>query len=142
MKSLKKYGVVITSIVFIVGAIAATEPSPQQPRFKNLKVLPKDISPQALDSVMDHFKEALGVKCGYCHERNDSTKHMDFASDAKPEKDMARHMMIMTAGINEKYFNFNNDKIVPQTVGCYTCHRGSPMPLSADTSTVNRMQKR
>ncbi|MEO5942498.1 MAG: c-type cytochrome [Ferruginibacter sp.] len=138
MKNFKKYAIVITVIVFIVSAFAAIEPGNKPPRFKNLKVLPQDITPQALDSVMDHFKEALGVKCGYCHERNDSTKHMDFASDAKPEKDIARHMMIMASGINEKYFNFNNEKIAPQTITCYTCHRGSPMPMSMDTSAVRK----
>jgi hypothetical protein len=46
--------------------------------------------------------------------------------------------MIMASGINEKYFNFNDEKVVPQTITCYTCHRGNPKPLSMDTSTVRR----
>jgi hypothetical protein len=103
-----------------------------------LKVLPKNISDKALDKIMDNFKAALGVKCGYCHERNDSTKHFDYASDAKPEKNIARKMMIMTAGINDKYFNFNHEKIAPKTITCITCHRGSPMPISVDSSTVSK----
>ncbi len=138
MKKYKNYAIILTSIIFIVFAFAAIEPSAKPPKFKNLKILPQDITPEALDSVMDNFKAALGVNCGYCHAKNDTTRHLDFASDAKPEKEIARHMMIMTAGINEKYFNYNDEKVVPQTIGCYTCHRGSPMPISFDTAAVHK----
>jgi hypothetical protein len=72
------------------------------------------------------------VKCNFCHAPSaDSTSHrLDFASDAKPEKDIARHMFKMTAKINKKYFSFNKDdqgKTVP-SVTCMTCHRSSPHP--------------
>ena len=127
MKNYKKTFFIITSILFIIIAFAAVEPN--QHKFKNLKVLPKNISDEGLDSVMDNFKVALGVKCGYCHQRNDSTKKFDFASDAKPEKLIARKMMLMTLGINKKYFNSNKEKVVPQTITCITCHRGNPMPM-------------
>jgi hypothetical protein len=41
----------------------------QQEAFKakNLKVLPKNISKEDLDKVMDGFKASLGVRCNYCH---------------------------------------------------------------------------
>jgi len=81
---------------------------------------------------MDGFKEALGVKCNFCHapEADSSSHHLDFASDAKPEKNIARHMMKMTAKINKKYFSFNKDEsgnTVP-AISCITCHRGNPHP--------------
>jgi hypothetical protein len=51
---------------------------------KNLKVLPKNISKEKLDTIMDGFKDALGVKCGHCHAaQKDNPRKLDFASDAK-----------------------------------------------------------
>ena len=74
------------------------------PKFKNLQILPKDISDHDLDSVMHHFSQALGVKCNFCHVRNEEEKKMDFASDEKPEKKIARKMMLMAIDINKNYF--------------------------------------
>ena len=100
---------------------------------RNLKVLPKNISNEKLDSIMMSFEKALGVKCDFCHSKtkNDPEK-FDHASDAKPEKEIARKMMIMTNEINKKYFNFNNieDPEIIQSVLCITCHRGEPHPES------------
>ena len=75
-----------------------------EPHFKNLQILPKDISGHDLDSVMHHFTAALGVKCNFCHVRDEEAKKMDFASDAKPEKKVARKMMLMAIDINKNYF--------------------------------------
>ncbi len=36
--------------------------TPYNEKFKNLKILPKDITKDQLDSVMDHFRGSLGVK--------------------------------------------------------------------------------
>jgi hypothetical protein len=95
-------------------------------------VLPKDISHDDLDKIMDSFKDALGVKCNFCHapSADSSNHHLDFASDAKPEKTAARHMYKMVGKINKKFFSMNKDAngaIVP-TVTCMTCHHGSPHP--------------
>ncbi len=121
----------IVFISFIVFGIAATTPPAENPN-KNLKVLPKNISHEDLDKIMDGFKEALGVKCNFCHAPSADTAshHLDFPSDAKPEKDIARHMMKMTAKINKKYFSFNKDEAgkMVQTISCITCHRGNPHP--------------
>lgn len=74
------------------------------PEFKNLQILSKDISEHDLDSVMHHFSQSLGVKCNFCHVRNEDAKKMDFASDEKPEKNIARKMMLMAIDINKDYF--------------------------------------
>lgn len=74
------------------------------PEFKNLQILPKDISEHDLDSVMHHFSQSLGVKCNFCHVRNEDAKKMDFPSDEKPEKNIARKMMLMAIDINKNYF--------------------------------------
>jgi hypothetical protein len=121
-----------------------------QPRFQNLKILPKDISKDDLDSVMHHFTASLGVKCNYCHVRDEAMKRMDFASDEKPEKLIARKMMLMSIGINTKYFKDIEEEMSKKKdfdmttkriaidgdsvknmlsyVTCYTCHHGDPHP--------------
>src|ERR1700749_3018575 len=95
--------------------IAASLPQqPQQgppPKAANLKVLPKNISHKDLDHIMDEWAESLGVHCNFCHARNEQTNHMDFASDAKPEKEMARLMFLMTAKINKKFFKAEKDSL-------------------------------
>ena len=75
-----------------------------EPHFKNLQILSKDISDHDLDSVMHHFSASLGVRCNFCHVMNQDAKKMDFASDDKPEKNIARKMMLMAIGINKTYF--------------------------------------
>jgi Photosynthetic reaction centre cytochrome C subunit len=107
-------------------------PMDDNPPKRNLKVLPKDISHEDLGKVMDVWKTSLGVKCGFCHApvADSTSHHLDFASDAKPEKNIARHMFRMTAKINKKYFSFDKDdkgNAIP-AISCMTCHRGSPHP--------------
>jgi hypothetical protein len=116
---------------FMIIGMAATRPSDDKPK-RNLKVLPKDISHDDLDKVMDSWKAALGVKCNFCHapSKDSTSRHLDFASDAKPEKGIARHMFRMTAKINKKYFSFDKDDKgnTAPAISCMTCHRGSPHP--------------
>jgi hypothetical protein len=127
----KKTLVAIIAGLFIMAGIAATTP-PEAPKYKNLKILPKNISKEDLDKVMDHFKTALGVKCSFCHAPSKDTaqKWPDFASDEKPEKLIARKMMKMTTKINKKFFadNKNEQGVAVPAVECMTCHRGSPHP--------------
>jgi hypothetical protein len=131
MKFSKKNLVISLVSLFIVAGIAATKP-PEEPKYKNLKILPKNISKENLDKVMDGFKEALGVKCSFCHApaKDTAQKWPDFASDAKPEKGIARKMMKMTAKINKKYFSYNKNEqgeTIP-AVSCMTCHHGKDHP--------------
>ncbi len=122
-----------------------------QPRFKNLKILPKDISKDDLDSVMHHFTASLNVKCNFCHVKNNETNKMEFAKDDKPEKLIARKMMLMSIDINTKYFKDIEEEMSKEKdhemtdsnpikidgdsvrnmlsyVTCYTCHRGDAHP--------------
>jgi len=85
----------------------------------NLKVLPDDAN---LIPTMQSFVAGLCLMdkggCNFCHE-------MDRASDAKPEKVMARMMISMAKDINSK---FPDGK---EHVTCFTCHRGSTAPATA-----------
>lgn len=96
---------------------------------QNLKILPKDISYEALDATMKAFNIALGVKCNHCHAQSDfDESKLDFASEANPLKEVTRDMMKMTEKINKKYFKgYAKDGIVMQ-VGCNTCHNGNASP--------------
>jgi hypothetical protein len=127
----RKSGVALALAIFVFAGISATRP-PDEPRHKNLKILPKNISDDDLDKIMDSFKDALGIKCNFCHapSKDSTERKLDFASDEKPEKGIARHMMRMTNKINKKYFSFNKDEkgeTVP-AISCVTCHRGNQHP--------------
>lgn len=113
-----------------LSAFMPKEKQPEQEyRAENLKVLPKDISKEELDEVMDGFKAALGVKCGHCHApRIDDPAKLDFASDAKIEKEIARKMMKMTAKINKKYFHRVDEDGIMANISCMTCHNGTTSP--------------
>jgi len=115
----------------IITVVALTSMAPNNPEYKNLKVLPKSITHEQLGKVMGTWSHSLGVHCNFCHVRNDSTKKMDFPSDAKPEKEMARHMFKMMNKINKKYFDFKDDTAstaMATGISCYTCHRGNSHP--------------
>lgn len=100
------------------------------PPYKNLKVLPKNITKQQMDSVMKHFTSSLGVKCNFCHTFNQELKAMDFVSDANEHKSITRSMMKLTEKINKKYFDVKDSDELTATleVTCYTCHNGKAHP--------------
>lgn len=101
------------------------------PGYKNLKVLPRHISKEALDSTMKFYCVSLGVKCGFCHYRDTATQKIDFTSDQNPNKLIARNMIRMNERINKKYFRSEDNSANIQTLTCYTCHRGAERPLTA-----------
>ncbi len=87
------------------------------PEPKNLQVL--KIAPDQLIPTMRSYNAALGVKCDFCHVEG------NFASDDKRHKQIARHMITMTQGINEQFFKGN------ARVACFTCHHGEEEPKGA-----------
>ena len=121
-------------MIFIVSALAFTI-SDQQPRYKNLKILPKDISKEKMDSIMHNFCMSLNVRCNFCHVRNEAEKKWNFANDSLAEKLIARKMMLMTMDINKKYFrdeekDFHPSSAMVPSVTCFTCHRGAELPMT------------
>ena len=140
---MKKSLIVLSACFFCVIVFQAFTTS-HEPQFKNLQILPKDISDDGLDSVMHTFTASLGVKCNYCHVRNEETRKMEFAKDDKPEKQIARKMMLMSIDINKNHFQQIEDAMdsgkntistdtsavsyMLKYVTCYTCHHGDPHP--------------
>jgi Photosynthetic reaction centre cytochrome C subunit len=103
------------------------------PKPVNLKVLPPNTSPQDVMKIMMAFTQQLGVKCNFCHAEDTVTRHPNFASDMKAEKNTARTMMLMTQDINGKYMSQIHDPDAApdqKTVACGTCHRGHSMPVT------------
>lgn len=115
---------------FVILGVAAVHAPYQKER--NLKVLPKDISDKKLDSIMESYNVALGVKCDFCHVKQKVFPgDFDYAADTEPMKEEARKMMRMTIDINKNNFWYNKDEQPEylKTVTCKTCHKGEPFPL-------------
>ncbi|HKZ66535.1 MAG TPA: c-type cytochrome [Chitinophagaceae bacterium] len=120
---------ILTLVVLVTGGMAAVN-APKE-KYKNLKILPKDISEQKLDSIMDSYSKALGIGCNFCHvELKDFPDSLDYVSDANTMKENAREMMRMTILINKTYFHFDKNEKPEylKVVNCKTCHRGEPYP--------------
>lgn len=130
MKSFKQVKVIIVLSLLVFTGIAAVK-QPVTEKFKNLQVLPKNITGDSLNKLMDGFTVKLGVDCRYCHTRDKKADTLMYDKDDKAEKEIARNMIRMTMDINEKYFHFNEavKSSEVQAVTCFTCHRGEPMPV-------------
>ena len=126
----KKITVALGLVALVAISIAASRPPADDKPKRNLKVLPKDISHDDLEKVMHEFNNSLGVKCNFCHAaQKDNAQKLDFSSDEKPEKNMARSMYKMTGRINKKFFKYKESTENPvPPVGCITCHNGQPHP--------------
>lgn len=113
--------------------LAAASASAQFPdKFTNLKVLPKDISKNDLQSVMRGFSFALDVRCDHCHVEKPE-KGLDFAADGKEPKNTARIMLEMVAASNRDFIaKIKKTDGAPFQVECVTCHHGltQPRPLN------------
>jgi hypothetical protein len=120
--------IVIPVFVFAVIILIASSFKTQERIYKNLKILPKDITKPEMDSIMNSYNVALGVKCGFCHVQNAHTKEWNHAADDNHHKRIARQMMTMTDKINKKYFKEDNEGRKIPMVTCYTCHNGRKEP--------------
>jgi len=116
----------LATIVFVATTILLAQDTPKQggqkkgggggQPHKNLKVLPD----QNIGQIMMQFRTALGASgCDFCHVQG------DWASDANPKKETARHMITMVNEINAKFPDGQTH------VTCYTCHAGKAKPLTA-----------
>lgn len=104
-------------------------PATDDLHFRNLKVLPQNITREELMLTMRRFNQALGVDCDYCHvvrKSDDGQWTPDFPADEKREKEAGRVMILMTRRINESYLSKIPDAHVEVT--CWTCHQGEAQP--------------
>lgn len=127
---------IIVTLIVILGCTTIDQQKSQPARtdnaqFHNLKVLPVNISHDDLIATMRGFSRALGTRCDHCHAAGppdpNGKEQLDFASDAKPEKNVARTMIRMTRAINGDYISKVDEKH-EHPVTCGTCHRGHVVP--------------
>jgi Photosynthetic reaction centre cytochrome C subunit len=128
----KKFAAGFICIGLVVFGMATTYPPEEEEPFTNLKVLPKNIGQEDMERIMYRFERDLGVTCVHCHAAGKDTVklRMNFASDEKKEKRVAREMLKMTLKLNRKYFNIKIDPRITAkpAIWCGTCHQGFPYP--------------
>lgn len=142
-------GIAVTLVGMAVLATAAMAQQPGPPTAegpmahrhfpppKNLKVLPKNLTGDQVVDIMRHWAGDLGQKCSTCHaEYPDHRKNergepmLDFPSDAKPQKHMARIMYKMMQVDKNNYvqkvadLDTDTSKPMAAPLTCGTCHRG------------------
>src|SRR5256712_12536721 len=103
MKRKRAYGIAIVELVLLVGlpVLAPAQGAGGQqgpPPMTNLQVWPKDTSPAVVLQFMNAFDDSLGVQCTYCHVERGG--RLDFASDEKSEKRVARQLILLRDSIN------------------------------------------
>ena len=95
--------------------------------FKNIQTpILKSMPAARLLAVMEFgYSRALGVNCTHCHVPD------KWESDDKPQKQITRDMVAMSAKINgELLKNIKNLKDTNPVVNCTTCHRGQVIPAT------------
>ena len=115
------------SILMPSGSAQAQAPQPQIVEGANVKVL-TGLTAQQFQEEMNFIVQGLGVTCGTCHVRG------NFASEEKPQKQIARKMLEMVKTINQTTFPDYKPKDGESLLGkvtCYTCHRGETTPKSS-----------
>ena len=131
------------SLLLAMGMTAQPSKAQFPEKFTNLKVLPKDITKQQLQSLMRSFSFALGERCQYCHvEKPDTQKfELDFAADDKEPKRTARLMLEMVGGINRDYLA-KLSRTPPVEAQCITCHHGLAKPRTLNSVLAETIEQK
>ncbi|HZX59913.1 MAG TPA: c-type cytochrome [Mucilaginibacter sp.] len=122
--------------VVSISAMATSAPKPADDHYKNLQVLPKNTTEAQMNKIMvGEFEDALGVSCGFCHAANKDGDGLDYVSDTKPEKQIARQMLRMTLSLNREYFKIDTPMVGTANIviTCNTCHKGDTFPDGTGT---------
>jgi hypothetical protein len=96
---------------------AAENSKPAETVYKNIQVF-KGQPAGIVIPAMRLISKELGVKCDFCHVMG------AFDKDDNPHKATARQMVGMMYGIAKE---FTHGEVM---IGCYTCHKGKPEPVS------------
>lgn len=130
----KKFTVILT-FLGVVGAaniLAQNKEGEHHEQPQNLKVLPKRSTDEEVHAIMRVWSRSLGVRCNYCHAvqkgATGDKPRLDFASDEKEEKEIARDMYRMVGKINGKYLDKMGNHQLAQ-ISCVTCHMGRVRPI-------------
>jgi hypothetical protein len=138
------FGIAVGTFLLVALLASAQTPTgggqPAPPPMTNLQVWPKDTSRAVVLQFMNAFDDSLGVQCAYCHVEQGG--RLDFASDEKREKRVARQMILLRDSINVVLpaivgkpagagtTSGEGHPGAPVRVLCSSCHRGLPVPRS------------
>src|SRR5688572_16019532 len=99
----------------------------------NVQVFAKNTPVVQVWGQMRTIAFGLGVECTFCHVGPDGARleQIDFPSDQKRNKLVARQMMRMVQEVNRRLDSIPARPTPAVTVNCATCHRGvsRPVPL-------------
>lgn len=137
--------VAAAAVLAAVFAVLDLRPSAAQipDEYKNLKILPKDISKRELVPIMRSYAQALGVRCAHCHYSKTGSERLDdldFASDENKKKETARTMMRLVGSINDQLAKSGIRN--PEKVACVTCHHGLEEPVTLDQTLLRTVEKK
>lgn len=122
----------IAGALLLAACMSARQQQPKTAlRWKSLHLLPGNISRDDLLVTMRGWSQSLGVSCDHCHVQlppaePGGKEKSDFVSDSKPQKRIARAMLVMTRRMNSDYIAGVAKN--GGSVSCYTCHRGKVTP--------------
>jgi thioredoxin reductase len=128
---------VLAMLGLCVAAAAQEKPKPHDhenwkpEKIENLKVLPKDTTPDQIMTIMKGYAEALNVSCVACHKGKVDAAYseIDYVDDSKENKEVSRSMIVMTRDINTKYPEGLPEASEKEPgVTCATCHRRNRHP--------------
>ena len=106
----------------------------------NVRVIPKSTPGVQVWGQMRTIAFGLGVECTFCHvgQAGAPLAQIDFASDDKRAKLVAREMMRMVQDVNRRLDSIPARPTPAVTVTCATCHRGvsRPVPLATIITEV------
>jgi alkylation response protein AidB-like acyl-CoA dehydrogenase len=113
----------VLTAVCLAGFVAVGVPqvsgAGQQSNFQNIQVL-TDLSDGDIQRLMMSWSQQLGgVTCLECHVQG------DFASDEKPQKNIARGMARMVRALNQDFFTSDEFSQLGREADCYLCHKGA-----------------
>ena len=133
----RAFAVVACALVLALTGVRAQGPAqPPNPledwkpdTLHNIQVLPKDITPDALMTLMRAWNASLNVDCVFCHKGQVGKpwSTYDFADDTKKRHEVARLMAKTTIRLNEEFKDLG-EMDEPTKVTCATCHRRSRHP--------------
>ncbi|REJ75614.1 MAG: photosynthetic reaction center cytochrome c subunit [Acidobacteria bacterium] len=113
------------AIAKIRESIKGRENEPAGKVFKNVENLSEMPAGRLLAVMQFGYSRSLGVDCTHCHSAE------NFASEAKPQKQIARDMHVMMGKITGEMLGKMESLGGRQAiVNCTTCHRGQIKPAT------------
>ena len=128
---------IVLALGLLVSPIALGAQAPRKwppDSLVNVRVIPKSTPVVQVWGNMRNIAASLGVECTFCHVGREGAPlaDIDFVSDDKRTKLVARQMLLLVQEINGRVDSLPSRPAPSVAVTCTTCHRGvtRPVPLA------------